>query len=104
MTTCIRIERLEPRPGKSDQAYQDRRGYQLGNPKLSSKERKLVANAKFVSTLDEAAHWVENEGWHIRMGDSWRDASLIQPSQIRAIKTAYDAQQGCRKNYKVCLL
>jgi hypothetical protein len=86
MTKCIRIERINPRLGKTDQAYRDRRGYQLGNPTLSSTERKLVANAKFVSTLDEAAHLVENEGWHIRMGDTYLNASLIQPSKIRVVK------------------
>jgi hypothetical protein len=83
---CIRIERLNPRAGKTDHAYPGRRGYQLGDPKLSSKERKLVANSKFVPTLDEAAYWVESQGWHIRMGDTWREASLIQPAEVRVVK------------------
>ena len=86
MTKVIRIERTNPRPGKGDYAYLYENGYRLGNPTLTSKQRKLLANCMTVKTLDEAAHWVE-AGWHIRMGDTWRDASLIQPSEVRIIRT-----------------
>jgi hypothetical protein len=87
MSKVLRIERVEPRPGKRDEAYRGQRGYQLGDPKLTSDQRKRVAYSRYVATLEEAAHLVEVEGWHIRMGDSYREASLIQPSKVRIVRT-----------------
>lgn len=87
MLTVLRIERTEPRPGKTDHAYCYRGGYKLGNPALSSKQRKLSRNCKIVGTLEDAAHWIETEGWHIRMGDTWRDASLIEPTKVRIVRS-----------------
>jgi hypothetical protein len=64
---CVRIERVCPRPGRTDQAFRYKHGYKLGDPALSSRERKLTRNCVYVATLDEAAALVER-GWHIRMG------------------------------------
>lgn len=84
MSRVLRIERVHPRPGKTDNAYRYSDGYRLGDPALSSKQRKLRVNCKSVETLDEAAYWVK-AGWHIRMGDTWRDASLIEPDNVRIV-------------------
>ncbi len=84
MSKVIRIERVSPRPGKTDNAYLFADGYRLGNPVLTSKQRKLRANCKAVDTLDEAGMWIK-AGWHIRMGDTHRSASLIQPSSVHVV-------------------
>lgn len=84
MSKVIRIERVSPRSGRIDNAYLFADGYRLGNPGLTSKQRKLRANCKSVATLDEAAIWIK-AGWHIRMGDTYRTASLIQPSSVQVV-------------------
>jgi hypothetical protein len=86
-TPVLRIERVEPRPGKRDEAYRSKIGeYTLGDPAVTSKLRKTKAYSKKVRSLDEAAYWIESYGWHIRMGDTWNDASLIEPSMVRVIR------------------
>lgn len=87
MSKVLRIERIAPRPGKTDHAYRDTKGYYtLGDPSVTSRQRKRRFYCKFVSTLEEAAQWVE-QGWHIRMGDDYPTASLIQPSMVRIVRS-----------------
>lgn len=88
MSRVLRIERVAPRPGKIDHAYKDKKGfYTLGNPSVSSDQRKRRFYCKLVLDLGEAADWVER-GWHIRMGDDHVSASLIQPSMVRIVRAA----------------
>ena len=87
MPRVIRIERTKPRPGKVDCAYRSKRGFMLGDPTVTSDQRKRAVSRKFAATLDEAAFWVER-GWHLRMGDTWQEASLIQPANIRIVRVS----------------
>ena len=83
----VRIERLEPRPGKLDDAFRYKAGfYVLGDPAVTSKQRKRREHSKKVRTLDDAAHWIQVHGWHIRMGDDWKTSSLIEPDMVRVIR------------------
>jgi len=82
----LRIERVNPRPGKRDEAFKSRGYYTLGDPSVTSKQRKTSAYSKKLRDLDEVAYWIENHGWHIRMGETWRDASLIEPAMVRVIR------------------
>jgi hypothetical protein len=88
MTRCIRIERTELRPGKTelDEAYLRRRGYVLAAPHFSSKERKQPGNATHVATLDDAADLIEKHGYHIRMGNRPYYPSMIEPAKVRIIR------------------
>ena len=85
LARCIRIERVELRPGRAvvDKAHRSPKGYILAAPHFTSKERKQHGNATFVPTLDEAADLIENHGYHRRMGDSPERPSLIEPAEVR---------------------
>ena len=89
MSKCIRIERIKLRPGRTDvdQAYRSAKGYELASGQLTSDERKQPENAIFVASLDKAADLIEQNGYHIRMGNSPERKSLIQPSSVRVIRT-----------------
>ena len=87
MSKCIRIERTQPRAGMIDQAFLYSEGYCLADHAIPSKVRHHNQSRTFVATLDEAAELIEQKGFHIRMGDSFREASLIQPSEVRCVRT-----------------
>ena len=88
MSKCVRIERIELRPGRTevDQASHSRQGFVLAAPEFTSQERKQPENATFVATLDEAADLIEKREFHIRMGKYPDVPSLIQPSSVRVVK------------------
>ena len=88
MTRCVRIQRVELRPGRSefDKAYLGPKGYVLAAAHFTSEERKQPENATIVSTLDEAADLIETHGYHIRMGNSPDYPSLIEPAKVRVIR------------------
>ena len=87
MVKCIRIERTELREGRTeiDQAYLGPKGYELAAGSHSSKERKQPYNAIFVSTLEEAAVYVKEKGFHIRMGNPPECPSLIEPDKVTVV-------------------
>jgi hypothetical protein len=87
MRKRIRIERTELRPGRTevDQASVGPRGYELAAGSHTSKERKQTYNAIFVATLDEAAVYVKERRFHIRMGNPPEYGSLIEPDKVTVI-------------------
>jgi hypothetical protein len=85
LSKVIRIERVEPRPGKADHAFRSPQGYIVADPEAPSQLRRLAQYRKFVPTLEEAAACVER-GWYIRMGDDFLTSSLIKPDMVRIIR------------------
>ncbi|MEQ8731994.1 hypothetical protein [Marinovum algicola] len=80
----IRIERISPRGGVTEEPDPTERGYCLGNPMFGAKKHH-AENAVFVDTLDEAAELIL-KGFSLRMVSKGKRASLISPKSLRIIR------------------
>jgi len=82
---ALKIERLHPRGGASEQPVETERGYELADHRIPE-HRHHVANSTFVRSLEEAAYLVE-QGYAIRMGAPGKRASLISPASLRIVRS-----------------
>jgi hypothetical protein len=89
MTKVVGIERTVARPGRKfvDHATISPDGYILGDPTLTSRDRKQSVNQILVKSLDEAADLIERKGFHMRMGNRPEYPSMIQPSKLKIVRS-----------------
>ncbi len=82
----IKIERIKPRPGGSEEAIFYRgKGYQLRPPETPRVGMNSESSAKFVTTLDAAADLIA-KGYDIRMGRPGVRASYIAASSLIVVR------------------
>ncbi len=79
----IRIERVAPRGGVSEEPVWSAKGYCLGDPKFGA-EKHHAKNSVFVKTLDEAAELI-SAGFSLRMAGKGKRASLVSPKSLRIV-------------------
>jgi hypothetical protein len=81
----MKIIRIKPRPGGTEEPVLYARGYQLADRSLGA-EWHHVKNAIFTQTIEAAADLIEGRGLFVRMGCKGKRPSLISPRGLQIIR------------------